>query len=112
MVGMIFDKLTEVENLKPVNTKWVGDYKLSTDFNKINQIVDQYNAKYSKDLSDIPKISKSLPYIKELLTGSIVAFYEKVSDDDDITQWKEQIIVLDYLVTLRQLIGLLQNNDL
>lgn len=29
-----------------------------------------------------------------------------------ISEWKEQIIVLDYLVTLRQLIGLLQNNDL
>jgi hypothetical protein len=26
--------------------------------------------------------------------------------------WKEEIVVLDYLVTLRQLIGLLLNNDL
>ena len=27
-------------------------------------------------------------------------------------EWKDEVIVLDYLVTLRQLIGIVQNNDL
>lgn len=51
MVGLIFDKLKQVENLKGVNQKYLNDYKTSSDFNKITQIIDQYQAKYSKDLS-------------------------------------------------------------
>lgn len=27
-------------------------------------------------------------------------------------EWKDEVIALDYLVTLRQLIGIVQNNDL
>jgi uncharacterized protein Usg len=54
-----------VENLKGVNQKYLSDYKLSSDFNKIIQIIDQYQAKYSKDLSSINKVSKNLITIKE-----------------------------------------------
>lgn len=50
MVGTIFDKLEEVENLKGVNSKYSQDYKVSPDYHKISQIVEQYQAKYSKDL--------------------------------------------------------------
>ncbi len=112
MVGLIFDKLKQVENLKGVNQKYLSDYKLSSDFNKIIQIIDQYQAKYSKDLSSINKVSKNLITIKEQLTTKIVLFYQKVNNQSDLSEWKEEVIVLDYLVTMRQLIGLLQNNDL
>ena len=41
----------------------------------------------------------------------ILSLFEEVSEGD-VTGWKEEVIVLDYLVTLRQLISLLQNNDI
>jgi hypothetical protein len=38
--------------------------------------------------------------------------YERVEDQLEIADFKDEVIVLDYLVTLRQLLGLIQNNDL
>lgn len=98
--------------MKHVSPKYIHDYKLSNDFNKITQIIEQYRAKYSKDLNTTAKAGKSLNSIKEELTRAIMSLYEKVNHQDDIGEWKEEVIVLDYLVTLRQLVGLLQNNDL
>jgi tRNA uridine 5-carbamoylmethylation protein Kti12 len=95
-----------------VSSKFSSDYKLSNDFNKIIQIIDQYRAKYSRDLSSTTKSCKYLNSIKDELTRNIVSFYEKVNQQDDVSEWKEEVIVLDYLVTLRQLVGLLQNYDL
>lgn len=98
--------------MKQISGKYSLDYKLTNDFNKIVQIIDQYRVKYSKDLNYFSKNLKSLNTIKEELTRIILYFYEKVNKQSDISEWKEEVIVLDYLVTLRQLIGLLQNNDL
>ncbi len=98
--------------MKQVSAKYNLDYKLTNDFNKIVQIIDQYRVKYSKDLNTFSKNVKSLNTTKEELTRIILYFYEKVNKQSDISEWKEEVIVLDYLVTLRQLIGLLQNNDL
>lgn len=57
-------------------------------------------------------VSKGLHGLKETLTKSIISIYDKVNDDEQVLQFQEEVIVLDYLVTLRQLLGLLQNNDL
>ena len=70
-------------------------------------------AKYTKDLHSINRVAKPLAAFKELLTRNIVNIYERVQDEDhDVSHWKDEVIVLDYLVTLRQLVGLLQNNDM
>ena len=98
--------------MKQVSAKYNLDYKLTNDFNKIVQIIDQYRVKYSKDLNTFSKNVKSFNTIKGELTRIILYFYEKVNKQSDISEWKEEVIVLDYLVTLRQLIGLLQNTDL
>jgi hypothetical protein len=98
--------------MKHVSSKYINDYKLSNDFNKIVQIIDQYRVKYSRDLSTTSKGTRSLNTIKDELTRIVGYFYEKVGNQSEISEWKEEVIVLDYLVTLRQLVGLLQNNDL
>jgi hypothetical protein len=98
--------------MRHVSSKYTNDYKQTNDFNKIVQIIDQYRVKYSKDLNTITKNNRSLTIIKDELTRIIIFFYNKVSQQDNISEWKEEVIVLDYLVTLRQLVGLLQNNDL
>ncbi len=99
-------------NLRSVNSKYTQDYRNSSDYVKISQIVDQYQVKYSKDLSHLKPIAKSLSFLKEQLTKNILLVYERVEDQPEIGEFKDEVIVLDYLVTLRQLIGLLQNNDL
>jgi len=90
----------------------VQDYRNSHDFQKISQIVDQYQVKYTKDLAMGRPISKPLSNVKDQLTKNIITIYEKVQDQEDISLCQEEVIVLDYLVTLRQLIGLLQSNEL
>ena len=47
-------------NLKSVNAKYSQDYRNSSDYVKISQIIDQYQAKYSKDLAQLRSVSKSL----------------------------------------------------
>ena len=51
LTGMIFEKLSEVEQLDSVSPKLVTDFRDSSDYTKINQIIQQYLAKYRKDLS-------------------------------------------------------------
>lgn len=65
MTSLIFEKLEEVENTKQISSKYVNDYKQSTDFNKIIQIIDQYRAKYSRDLNPTSKNYKNLNSIKD-----------------------------------------------
>jgi len=65
-------------NLKSVNTKYSQDYKNSSDYVKISQIIDQYQAKYSKDLNHLRSVSKSLTFFKEQLTQNILLMYERV----------------------------------
>jgi hypothetical protein len=113
MAGLVFEKLEEVNSLKAVNTKHAADYKCTPDYHKIAQIIEQYVAKYNKDLSSISQLVKPLSAFKEQLTKSIVGLYERVgAEEEEGSEWKEEVIVLDYLVTLRQLLGLLQGNDM
>ncbi len=112
MAALIFDKLEEVNTLRTVNPKNAQDYKTSQDYHKIAQIIDQYVSKYTKDLASIQQVNKPLAAFKELLTRNIIILYDKVEGEEENPEWKDEVIVLDYLVTLRQLVGLLQGNDL
>jgi len=53
MAGFIFEKLEDVNNLKAVSSKYLLDYRNSSDYQKIAQIIDQYQVKYSKDLANL-----------------------------------------------------------
>lgn len=75
MCGMIFEKLGEVEDLRVVSGKVAEDFRESTDYTKINQIIQQYLSKYRKDLSNYAQSSHPLAAIKEQLTRSILALY-------------------------------------
>jgi len=112
MAGLVFEKLDEVNNLRAVNSKHAPDYKATPDYHKIAQIIEQYVAKYTKDLSTIHQNLKPLATFKEQLTKSILGIYERVQGEEEGGYWKDEVIVLDYLVTLRQLVGLLQSNDM
>lgn len=112
MTGLIFDKLEEVNSLRNVSSKYSQDYKKTPDYNKINQIIEQYITKYTKDLGSLNQVTKSLAGFKEQLTRNIITLYERVENAEELGEWKDEVIVLDYLVTLRQLVGLLQGNDI
>lgn len=49
--GLIFDKLQEVKSLTQLDEKSARDYKQSQDYEKIAQIISQYQSKYQKDLA-------------------------------------------------------------
>jgi tRNA 2-selenouridine synthase SelU len=81
MAGLIFEKLDEVNTLRAVNSKHAPDYKATPDYHKIAQIIDQYVAKYTKDLSSISRTLKPLATFKEQLTKSILGIYERVQGE-------------------------------
>lgn len=53
MKGLIFQKLADVLELNCMNDeKKAREYKKTQDYQKISQIIDQYQKKYEKDLGD------------------------------------------------------------
>ena len=112
MAGLVFEKLEEVNALRSVNGRHSSDYRATPDYHKIAQIIEQYVAKYTKDLASVKQNLKPLAAFKEQLTQSILGLYGRVQAEEESACWKDEVIVLDYLVTLRQLVGLLQSNDM
>ena len=51
MYGIIFKKLRDVEDLRNLDSLKASEYKKTPDFQKICQIVDQYQKKYEKDIN-------------------------------------------------------------
>jgi hypothetical protein len=78
MTGTIFEKLTDVERLGLINPKFVADFRDSQDFSKINQIIQQYQTKYRKDLACFNETRQPLGGLKELLARHILTLYEAV----------------------------------
>lgn len=78
MTGTIFDKLADVEHLGLINPKLVTDFRDSQDFSKINQIIQQYQTKYRKDLSCFNETKQPLGALKEQLARNILILYEVV----------------------------------
>lgn len=50
MNGLIFQKLGQVQRLNNVETSKAVEYKKTSDYQKICQIVDQYQKKYEKEI--------------------------------------------------------------
>jgi len=67
----------------------VQDYRSSSDYTKIAQIIDQYQAKYSKDLGHIKPMNNNLTYLKEQLAQNILTIYKRVEDQAEIGDFKE-----------------------
>lgn len=78
MTGTIFEKLNDVERLGLVNPKFMVDFRDSPDFSKINQIIQQYQSKYRKDLSSFSETRQPLGALKEQLARNILKLYEAV----------------------------------
>ena len=79
------------------------------DFQKICQIVDQYQKKYEKEISSSGKWSGYEGFQNELAEQIKNMFHDV--KENDIEASKEKVIILDYLITLRQLLGLLAKED-
>lgn len=76
----IFEKLEEVEELTLISPKIAADFKESSDFTKIHQIIQQYLLKYRKDLSCFKDNQVSLGTLKEMLGKNILTLYRAVED--------------------------------
>ena len=111
MCGLLFDKLHAIQDLRVLTPEQAQDFRQSSEFTKIKQIIAQYFLKYRRELGEFRELLRPLPALKEQLTKSITTLYRGVEDCES-NNWKEEVIVLDYLVTLRQLVGIMFNNDL
>lgn len=87
------------------------EYSETSDYHKIVQIVNQYQSKYEVDLNTIcPKIA-SVEQLRDSLTKEIMFLYSKIADQS-ANDVKEEVIVLDYLITLRQLLFILAEDNI
>lgn len=66
-----------------VSPKYAFDFKASSDYAKINQIIQQYHQKYKKDLSSYANLKVPLLNLKEQLTTNIVILYEAIERDGE-----------------------------
>lgn len=111
MCGLLFGKLDDIELLKTLSLIENKEYKETSDYMKIVQIVNQYQSKYNKDLQSIGKRQVTLQQLREVLNQQILFLHTVISGRVG-SEVKEEVIVLDYLITLRQLLLILEENDL
>lgn len=67
-----------------INDKFKEDFKRSSDYNKLNQIIQQYLVKYQRDLDRYESQTKPLSSIKEQINKNIVALYKSVAEKENI----------------------------
>lgn len=112
MGGLLFQRLTDIEQLSFFSKIEKKQYQDTTDYAKIVQIVGQYQTKYKKDLN---KIYHDSVLNNEKLKSSLnqqIVFLHSLIDGCDGSEVKEEVIALDYLITLRQLLILLEENNI
>ena len=71
----------------------------------------QYQTKYSKDLGQIVKNFISYDDLKEELSKQILNLHELINGEVGCNV-KEEVIVLDYLITLKQLLKIMEQDNL
>lgn len=111
MCGLVFSKLGEVQNLKLLESMKASEYKKSSDFQKICQIVDQYHKKYEKEIGSDSLKWKGFDSFQSDLASQIKTMFSEVKETE-LESNKEKVIILDYLITLKQLAGLLAKDDI
>ena len=111
MNGLLFERLDDIELLRPLSSIEKKEYKDTSDFTKIVQIVNQYQNKYKKDLKSISKKNSTLEQLIQVLNQQVLFLHSVISGRGG-SEVKEEVIVLDYLITLRQLLLILEENDL
>jgi hypothetical protein len=61
-----------------VNPKYMEDFQNCSDFNKIEQIILQYQSKYARDLVPLRQVSKPLVVMKEQLHKNVINLYSYI----------------------------------
>jgi hypothetical protein len=107
--GLIFTKLTEITKLSGIH-HGPEEYRKSNDYKRICQIVAQYEVKYRRELPFSSPLWPGYDAFDSELSGEIRSMFEgiRTSTIEDSQQW---VIVLDYLITLKQLSNLLGKNN-
>lgn len=68
MCGLVFNKLQDIDGLKLLSSIENLEYKGTSDYQKIVQIVNQYQTKYIKDLKNINRNFTSYDNLREMLS--------------------------------------------
>lgn len=114
MAGFVFDRLSHVQSLSCLfGDQKIKEYKKTQDYQKIHQIIQQYQKKYEKDIGYLPSKWDGLRSFDSQLSSEIKKIYDEVKRSDELVgQTQQKVIVLDYLITLKQLTNLLEKNDI
>lgn len=110
MCGLVFQRLEDIVELKCLSPG-LADYKKSNDYRKLCQIVSQYQEKYRKELGSIERLWKGFEVFETELSTEIKKIFEDVKASV-LEESQQKVIILDYLITLRQLSNLLSKNSI
>lgn len=116
-VGIIRHK---IENLLAfshnnyINASNYEEYKQSSDFQKLLRIAKEYKDRYSNELKSYWESSKCAFATEPTL--KLVAHLQKLLEirsvqEDAIKKYEREIIIIDYLITSKQLIDILKNGE-
>lgn len=109
MCGLIFDKLEDIVELNCLGSS-SEEYKKTPDYKKICQIAGQYQEKYQKEI-DSGARWEGFDVFENQISNEIKKMFQDIKCKD-LEECQEKVIILDYLITLRQLSGLLAKNDI
>ena len=108
MSQVIFKKLNELKNLTLLESEVATEFRRFPEFGKFYKICDQYEQKYQKSL---PASNLFIQYtassIDQLLQTEIRTLYSYIIEyQSNPEQVRDEVILLDYLITLKQLMSL------
>ena len=108
MIQVIFKKLGELKNLTLLESEVATEFRGFPEFGKLYKICDQYEQKYQKSLpTQNLFVQYSQSSIDQLLQTQIRTLYSYVIGyQTNPEQVREEVILLDYLITLKQLLSL------
>lgn len=119
LTGVIFHKLQVLcscEASNPFAVEKFREYRNTTDFKKFLAVASQYEAKYKEELHIYTRADWKENYdnILEEIRMCIEGVYMTLQgiDPDDAPSCKDEIILVDYLITTYQLIQLVARGDI
>jgi hypothetical protein len=116
---VIFHKLRVLcscETANPFAIERFREYRATADFKKFIAVAAQYEAKYQEELVMYGRVEWTENYdnILEEIRMGIEEIYASIQgiSPDDVPDYKDEIILVDYLITTYQLIQLVARGDI
>jgi hypothetical protein len=114
MRALLAGKLSDLKHLRLIAPRHATLYRRTREFERIEQVIDQYALKYAQVVNGESAVAyeDALAGIDGELAAEIGKLYREVLGQADGEGRDERIVLLDYLITMKQLLLINASKDI